>query len=415
LTQFEKQKGEPEMRRNVYRNRYKGILTGFLCLLLLCGVCQRAGAMETGIDTSKTDGTLTVSYIYGTDSDTEKNTAIFGASFHIYRIAEISSGDVYTLVSGLADSGVTSDQLNQMEHAQEMNDVIEAIESFLEEEQSEQAHRRAASFTEYQQAATDKNGVAKFENLEVGLYLLTADEWTQDDMTYNSIPSLVSIPTADDSGTEWEYDVAVSAKVEAVSASLDDEEPSTGSGSDTPEEPSTGSGENPPEEPSTGSEENPSGGTEEKPSEEPEEPTTGETGSDVETESEYPTEPDTEPVSELPMETNPEPESTPAEETETEETTESELTTESETMPVTEDETDPVTESETAAVTESETTAVNESETASTASETESETSTEAAVQTGDTTPLGTWMLVLVFSAGVIILLAVQQRRRHVR
>ncbi|MCD8396173.1 MAG: hypothetical protein LUD12_03120 [Lachnospiraceae bacterium] len=395
------------MRRNVYRNRYKGILTGFLCLLLLCGVCQRAGAMETGIDTSKTDGTLTVSYIYGTDSDTEKNTAISGASFHIYRIAEISSGGVYTLVSGLADSGVTSDQLNQMEHAQEMNNVIEAIASFLEDEKSEQAHRGAASFTEYQQAATDENGVAKFENLEVGLYLLTADEWTQDDVTYNSIPSLVSIPTADDSGTEWEYDVAVSAKVEAVSASLDDEEPSTGSGSDSPEEPSTGSGENPPEEPSTG--------TEEKPSEETEEPTTGETGSDVEPESEYPAEPDTEPESELPMETNPEPESTSAEETETEGMTESELTTESETTPATEDETDPVTESETAVVTESETTAVNESETASTASETESETSTEAAVQTGDTTPLETWMLVLVFSAGAVILLAVQQRRRHVR
>ncbi|MCD8347010.1 MAG: hypothetical protein LUD16_03455, partial [Lachnospiraceae bacterium] len=205
--------------------------------------------METGIDTNKT-GTLTVGYFYGTDSDTEKNTPISGVYFRLYRIAAVSANGVYTLESGFAESGITDEQLNNLAHAKDTTAVIEALVNFLEKvqteqtgqteqteetkpeqteaEQTEPVQRRTAVSAEYQQAkaVTDKSGVARFENLEVGLYLLTADEWIQDELIYSSNPSLVSIPAADDGGNGWEYDVEVNVKAEAVTASQDNDAPS---------------------------------------------------------------------------------------------------------------------------------------------------------------------------------------------
>lgn len=58
-------------------------------------------------------------------------------------------------------------------------------------------------------APTDADGFVTFKNLEVGVYLIYA----QDTETYDTVePSLIAVPTWNDSEGEMQYDVMIAPK-----------------------------------------------------------------------------------------------------------------------------------------------------------------------------------------------------------
>ncbi|MCD7745427.1 MAG: hypothetical protein LUI13_09130 [Lachnospiraceae bacterium] len=198
-----------------------GCLLACIFALLLSSVFgMRTTAMETGIDTEAA-GTLTVSYRYGTDSDADKNLPLPGAVFRIYRVAAYDANGVLSLTPEFQACGVTNEQLNSMEHAQDWNARIETLVQYIGTAGTE------SGTSVYQSAKTDENGAAVFSNLKTGLYLLTVDDLTLGQTSYAGSPALVSVPSANEEGTAWEYEVAVSVKPEATTETESENEPET--------------------------------------------------------------------------------------------------------------------------------------------------------------------------------------------
>ncbi|MCD7883016.1 MAG: hypothetical protein LUI87_04810 [Lachnospiraceae bacterium] len=420
----------------------------WLVCLLLCGLfCARAAAVEEAIDTEAL-GSLTVSYAYGTDADAQKNLALSGVLFRLYRVAEVSADGVYTLTPEFENSGVTDSQLNGMNHARSVTEVQELLVSWMGENASGSA---AASATEtaanalldgespqirvsaYQEAMTDENGTAVFENLQTGLYLLTAEDLTDGEVLYSSSPSLVSIPSVNSEGTGWEYTVSVNAKAEATVTSLEpesdtepltensteaDTEPLTESSTEADTEPltesSTETETEPPTESSTEGETEPPTETSTEAMSEATTENLTEAGTEpltenlTEAETEPPTESLTEAGTELPTEISTEAETEPPTEKLTEAGTE--LPTET----ATESTTEAQTARQTEAATEPPTNAATDAQT-DTASESSSESAPTDAVQTGDTTPLALWLLMMLGASGAFAGCLLHRRNKQMR
>lgn len=64
------------------------------------------------------------------------------------------------------------------------------------------------------QILTSETGNYEFKNLSKGLYLLIFDSLTQNDNTYTSVPTLISIPNFDDVTKTYIYDIKVNNKIE---------------------------------------------------------------------------------------------------------------------------------------------------------------------------------------------------------
>ncbi|MCC8045992.1 MAG: hypothetical protein LIP12_10905 [Clostridiales bacterium] len=396
-----------------------------LICLLVCGLfCMRAAATEEAIDTEAL-GSLTVSYTFGTDADTQKNLALSGVLFQLYRVAGVSADGTYTITSEFADSGVTDSQLNDMEHAQDVTQVMSLLEAWMggtvsgtetendsdmgtnsdseiKKENDTDTEGETSSGTEKakavsgqestqnrvsvcQEAVTDESGMVVFVDLQTGLYLLIAEDLTEGEVLYSNSSALISIPSVSSTGTGWEYTITVNAKAEATIISSDPE-PDTEALTEASTEPST------------------EAVTENLTEVETEPPTENST----ETGTEPPTENSTEAESELSTENSTEAGTEPLTESSTEAETESatENSTEAETELPTENSNETAAESSTNAVTDAQT---------EISAESSSEAETAEAVQTGDTTPLVTSLLVMLGAFGVIFVVCLLRGRKLMR
>lgn len=72
-------------------------------------------------------------------------------------------------------------------------------------------------------AVTDTEGKASFDALKPGLYLSITERIIQDEATYIFAPSLIALPGLDGDGL-WQYRVDVASKTEIIPPSKDDEE-----------------------------------------------------------------------------------------------------------------------------------------------------------------------------------------------
>ncbi len=382
------------------RRFIRQIVCGFC--LLLCGMfCTHAMAMGISIDTEAT-GTLTVSYAYGTDSESENNLALSGVCFRIYRVASVSEDGTCSLTADFADSGVTDTQLNSLEHAQDVDAVVDTLVAWIKEktpetekdsgepeseteteekstESGQEKPRTANStgtqtgITASQESVTDETGTAVFENLQTGVYLLIGDSLTAETVVYSNSPSLASIPSANPEGTGWEYEITIVAKAEAASVSQDPD-PGTDEPAEEPTEAateaSTGTTTEPTTEPSTGTTTEPS----------------TEAVTEPQTEGSTTTEPSTETVTEPQTEAS----------TEAATDAQTEAAGESPTGAYIE----PVTESSDWSSSEYSTEIVTDTKTENGSAE--SETTDTNAVQTGDDTPIMAWLLLLCGAFAVL-------------
>lgn len=145
------------------------------------------------IDPTK-ESTITVKYSYG-------NTNFSNSNAYLYKIAELDEyGNLtYTEEFENIDSNLknlTVSQLNALTVALD-NEISQKDIPYL------------------QTQVTNNEGLAEFNSLTTGVYLLKIDSVTNNDYQYKVVPTLISLPLYDEVNQEYKYDVSIMSKTEA--------------------------------------------------------------------------------------------------------------------------------------------------------------------------------------------------------
>lgn len=210
--------------------KLKRFLTGVLSAVMALSVCALPAAAAGGEDTTPTapststidtgkKGSITIhKYVMvdttkattsnngeevGTDKIPTGATAASGAKFTLYKV--MAQDDLIKYYNGENDT---------------YKDKKPVYTDFVDENSGTYTIKSDATVTGYTpvNATTDKNGLAKFEELDIGLYVVIETE-TPKAVTKPVTPFLVSVPmtkvvTADSkqTATEWLYDIHVYPK-----------------------------------------------------------------------------------------------------------------------------------------------------------------------------------------------------------
>ena len=152
-----------------------------LCLLLpLCAIAERVEIDHPA--------SLTLRVAYG-------GAGLSGASFEVFRVAEMDEEARFVMLSGYTAGGV---DINKVEGA--------AAWSALAERLAKQAGTPTA------EAVTDQQGKALFDDLESGLYLVVGQPLEQGNYVYEYAPFMVSVPGKADG--KWQYDATADVKLQ---------------------------------------------------------------------------------------------------------------------------------------------------------------------------------------------------------
>lgn len=176
------------------------------------------------IDTNQ-KGTLTINKYEGTDENTSNDKPLAGVEFTIWKVADIeqdtsSSSNVgfkYTPVNGL---GLSADDFTSNEtDAQKYTDAIYA--KVLKKLNSKIEDGTIGKGTKQTTVLDESNHIAsaKFENLELGLYLVQETK-APSQIVNKTANFLVSVPMTNENGTAWNYDVVAEPKNAAVYAGI---------------------------------------------------------------------------------------------------------------------------------------------------------------------------------------------------
>ncbi|MDR2356116.1 MAG: hypothetical protein LBE16_07960 [Clostridiales Family XIII bacterium] len=219
-----------------------------LLTLLLCLV---AGAPPVAHAAKAPDldekGRLTVEMKYG-------ETAILGVRLAVYRVATAALPEadgkhlVYGVVRPFDEAGVDVANFGAFDSA-----ANRAAASTL------RGFAAARSDIAGIEQTTDAAGLAVFEGLDAGLYLVVAQTAAAGGYYYDAAPFLLSVPMGDEPGTDWTYDIKSAPKTELTRRaptpdSPRDPEPDPGPESEPESEPGPEPGpESEPESPSGGS------------------------------------------------------------------------------------------------------------------------------------------------------------------
>ncbi|MBO4457162.1 MAG: Cna B-type domain-containing protein [Butyrivibrio sp.] len=163
----------------------------------------KAQARES-IDTSK-KGSLAVTYKFGEDK------LFDGVNSHIYKIASATENGTFVLDPGYDEkssikdlNGITDEATAQQEWKQVLEDVKDYA---VKEHQPDQS-------------AVSSRGLAQFSNVDLGIYLVCADNYLETDSTYVFAPFLVAVPQLDDNDS-WVYSGSATAKTERFDRMVD--------------------------------------------------------------------------------------------------------------------------------------------------------------------------------------------------
>ena len=165
-----------------------------LCLWLLPGMAQPVHAAEEPLNPQR-NCVLTLTYAGG-------GAGFSGLPVALYRVAGVDPDCHYTLTAPFAGSGLV---LNGLRTQGEWNTVRTTLEGLI------LAGQTAPAVT----GTTDSAGQVTFDRLTPGLYLAIPQEASRDGWTYCFDSALISLPGRSDRG-EWQYQVAVTAKSQAL-------------------------------------------------------------------------------------------------------------------------------------------------------------------------------------------------------
>lgn len=167
------------------------VLALFACALVSCALVPRAVQADEGLDTAHACS-LAVQAAY----DKEPLT---GLEFSVRRVASVDASGRYLLADSYSMSGV---ELNGLGAAQDWDAAASQLEAWTG------SHGIEVQAT----AATGADGIAHFDALEPGIYLLTSTPLKVDARTYTAKTYLVAVPGANDDGS-WNYDVSSICKI----------------------------------------------------------------------------------------------------------------------------------------------------------------------------------------------------------
>ncbi|MFR7897138.1 SpaH/EbpB family LPXTG-anchored major pilin [Turicibacter sanguinis] len=160
----------------------------------------------TTIDGSKT-GSLTINKYDSNYSETNK-TPIEGVTFTIYKIFSVTvNSETKALEYKITDDFVqffTNKELTVEDVTAMDGTALEALKTELK------AYVVTKNLTGISET-TDKEGQAKFENLDLGYYLVDETAYP-DQVVTPAAPFLVSVPMTNEAGTDWVYDVVANPK-----------------------------------------------------------------------------------------------------------------------------------------------------------------------------------------------------------
>ncbi len=129
-------------------------------------------------------------------ADTEQN-ALANAKFKVYKIADISEVGAYTTVDKFKEYNFTYDFQDQ----QGWNELLDTVSECVE-------NNNLACDNEIY---TNENGIAKIENMDLGLYFVSAENLVVGARTYTPQNFFVSLPDMKEQDV-WEYDVSIYPK-----------------------------------------------------------------------------------------------------------------------------------------------------------------------------------------------------------
>lgn len=168
-------------------SRWAAMMLSLMLVLSVCGTTAFAyERIDTGADTSLT------AYF------TENGTGIQGASFKLYRVADVSDAVEYALSGEFSGASVSLDD-------------VESAGTWTEMALTLSAYAEANGISPVQTAKTGTDGSVTFSGLSVGLYLLTGDTVVVGDYSYAPAASMILLPTLQEDDS-WNYTPSVDVK-----------------------------------------------------------------------------------------------------------------------------------------------------------------------------------------------------------
>lgn len=186
------------------KRRRPWIIIAILCLCLpVASLCVSAASTADATEPIDVEKQCELNICLRSDGE-----GFDGISVSLYKIAVVSAEYQYSLVPEFDESGL---ELNGIQTVGEWNVVRATLESCI----------FANGIEENASASTDENGIAHFESLKAGLYLVIADQAESDGYIYSFDSALVSLPNLDSDGN-WNYNVEANAKYERVPVDSDE-------------------------------------------------------------------------------------------------------------------------------------------------------------------------------------------------
>lgn len=162
-----------------------------LIALLMVGALFPINASAAGFIDTSADVSLNIDFRDGT-------TPIVGATFDIYRVADVDRYSVLTLCGKFAEYSV-----DYGTDTESWDALAATLKGYV--------HRDAVS--PVATAVTNDSGRVSFsEGLKPGLYLVIGSPCTVDFTTYSAVPFMVFLPAKDPLTKDWTYSASVTAK-----------------------------------------------------------------------------------------------------------------------------------------------------------------------------------------------------------
>lgn len=179
-------------------NRNKKMVKSLFCGVLAMGTVLSATVVPYvgPVNVLAADSVITANESTLTINEAVNGTATTGSQFSLYRVMDLAADGTFTVNANFADElqGVTADKLGTFSSTE-----IEALTAKLQD--------KAKTLTADYTVEANK----KSDPLTNGYYLAVETATTESDIL-TSAPFLVSLPSTNVGGTEWNYDVAVDTK-----------------------------------------------------------------------------------------------------------------------------------------------------------------------------------------------------------
>lgn len=174
-------------------NIKKALCTLAICFFAFVSVTVDAFAAVRVVTTASCR--LTVEYKY-------EEKALENARFRLYKVGEISEDAVITLDTQFDPYNIVinpTDFSSLATTAKELDNTLKIFDT-----------------KPYAISETNQQGQIIWENLPVGVYLLSGDPLSADDKIYTSSPQLVFLPARNSTDSDWNYNQLVTVKNTAM-------------------------------------------------------------------------------------------------------------------------------------------------------------------------------------------------------